>query len=166
MITIAPDSPLQLARVSSAIFNPSTGQVEIAIDYSEDATNKDLKLDVDYTNMKSQASASNSSAAPSLSLLSASRVSVSLSQSDNNLSLDYYEDSTYSLANICLLVAQIMSAAAFLLALIALLGAKLVGLETLAVFQAAFLAMLSLDDMTPIMESLGGLQYSVGYNQL
>ena len=26
--------------------------------------------------------------------------------------------------------------------------------------------MLSLDDMTPIMESLGGLQYSVGYNKL
>ena len=166
MITVAPDSPLQLARVGSATFNPSTGQVEIAIDYSEDATNKDLSLDVDYTNMKDQASASNSSAAPSLSLLSASRVSVSLSQADNNLSLDYYEDSTYSLAKICLLVAQIMSAAAFLLALIALLGAKLVGLEMLAVFQAAFLAMLSLDDMTPIMESLGGLQYSVGYNQL
>ena len=36
----------------------------------------------------------------------------------------------------------------------------------LAVFQAAFLAMLSLDDMTPLMQSLGGLQYSVGYNKL
>ena len=53
-----------------------------------------------------------------------------------------------------------------MVALLALLGGKLVGLEMLAVFQAAFLAMLSLDNMTPIMQSLGGLQYSVGYNKL
>ena len=63
-------------------------------------------------------------------------------------------------------MASILSAAAFVLALVALLGAKLVGLEMLAVFQAAFLAMLSLDDMTPIMESLDGLQYSIGYNKM
>ena len=78
--------------------------------------------------MKQQASATNSSSASSLSLLSTSRVSVSLAQSDNNLSLNYYDDSTYSLADTCLLLAQIMSASAFAMALLALLGAKLVGL--------------------------------------
>ena len=101
--------------------------------------------------MKTQADSTNSTGSNSLSLLSATRVSVSLAQSDNNLSLDYYDQDTYSLANTLLLVANIMSASAFAFALLALLGAKLVGLEMLAVFQAAFLAILSLDDMTPLM---------------
>ena len=34
------------------------------------------------------------------------------------------------------------------------------------VFQLAFLLMLSLDNMTPVMDSLKGLEYSLGYNHL
>ena len=135
------------------------------MEYQEDATGKDLSIDIDYTAMRAQAAASDPSTASRLSLLSAARVSFPL-QANNNLSLDYYDESAYSLASTCNLIANIISAAAFFLSLLALLGAKLVGLEMLAVFQVAFLAMLSLDDMTPLMDSLGGLSYSVGYNKI
>ena len=95
MISISPSSSLRLATVSSAVYNPDSGQVEIAIDYQEDATDKNLDLDIDYSGLEAQATASNSSSASSLSLLSSARVSVSLAQTDNNLSLGYYEESTY-----------------------------------------------------------------------
>jgi hypothetical protein len=64
------------------------------------------------------------------------------------------------------LAAEGLSVAALAVSLLALLGTKLVGLEMVAVFQVAFLSLLSLDDMTPLMDALGGLQYSVGYNRL
>jgi len=64
------------------------------------------------------------------------------------------------------MASQILSAIALMISLIGLIGAKLIGLEMVAVFQIAFLSMLSLDDMNPIMDGLSGLQYSVGYNKL
>jgi hypothetical protein len=165
VLSITPDSAVKNAAVSNAIYNPSTGLVEMTVDYQESATGKDLKLQIDYSVMKTSAAVSDPSSASSLSLLSNAVVSVSL-KAQNNLALDYYDDSSYSLASTCFMVAQILSGAALLIALVGLLGAKLIGLEMLSVFQISFLAMLSLDEMNPVMDALSGLQYSLGYNKL
>lgn len=64
--------------------------IELTVDYQEDATGKDLSLDIDYAAMRTQAAASDPNTASMLSLLSAARVSFPL-QANNNLSLDYYD---------------------------------------------------------------------------
>ena len=135
------------------------------VDYGEDATDKEIKLDVSYDSIKQQAASSNSSSASAFNLLSSASLRTTL-RASNNLALNYYDDSSYSLASTVRTVASIFSAAALLVALLAMFTGKLIGLEMIAVFQLAFLSILSMDDMSPVMDALGGLEYSVGYNKL
>jgi len=84
----------------------------------------------------------------------------------NNLALVYYKDSHYTLANIAKYVAIFLGATSVFFTFAGLFGGRLIGLECSGVIQLAFLCLLTLEDLSPTLDSLGMLHYSFGYNSL
>jgi cysteine-rich repeat protein len=151
--------------ISSIKFNPDTQLLEVTMDYTDDIDEKEIDLKFDYTALTAAAAASNSTNPNMFSLLTTSTYNTTL-KADNNLQLDYYPPEVYQLAAISKLASAGLSAAALGTSFLALLGAKLVGLEMIAVFQMSYLSLLAVDNMNPILDSLSALRFSCGYNKM
>jgi hypothetical protein len=70
------------------------------------------------------------------------------------------------MAKIVKLVAWILSLLAFCVFVAGYLGGKLIGLEMMAVFQLAFISLISLNSMNPVLGALSKLSFSFGYNKI
>ena len=67
----------------------------------------------------------------------------------NNLSLDYYEEGSYTLGNIIGYLALLVAGASLLLLAIGYFGSKLQSIEGIAVVQVAALLLMTLENMGP-----------------
>jgi len=62
------------------------------------------------------------------------------------------------------IIALILTCLALLLFLLGYFSGKLVGLELITIFQLTFLSLLTIDNLSPTLNSLSFLSYSCGYN--
>jgi len=84
------------------------------------------------------------------------------SKSKNNLSLAYYSEKVYFLANIIKYITFSLTGAALLFFVIGNLGAKIAALECVALFQLTSLLQLSLNNMSPTFAALRPLTFALG----
>jgi hypothetical protein len=84
----------------------------------------------------------------------------------NNAALAYYDDSSYGLANITKYLATFLAVLSVLFTFAGLFGGRIIGLECSGVIQLTFVCLLTLEDLSPTLSSLGMLQYSLGYNKI
>jgi hypothetical protein len=84
----------------------------------------------------------------------------------NNAALVYYEDSEYMMATIAKYLAIGIGITAVLFTIAGLFGGRLIGLECSGVIQLTFICLLTQENLSATLTSLGFLGYSFGYNSL
>lgn len=82
------------------------------------------------------------------------------------MALVYFSEVTYKLSQGVNYVSYVLAAAALLLFLLGYLGAKLVALESIAIFQLVALLQYTLSDMTPTFDQLLPLRLTLGATTL
>lgn len=102
---------------------------------------------------------------PQLKYVQGQTVSVTMI-SDDNQALVVYNQDTYSLSSTVKYVAFGIGGLGLFVSFLALIGGRLIGLETVAIIQITFFSLITLDKMSPTVSALSGLGLSCGYNKL
>lgn len=131
------------------------GQLEIEVEYDDDIQGEQINLTVSpdpakYPNLaRAQLSTSRFAAEPT-----------------DNESAYYYDESVYQIANIIRLLCMAAAGLAWLFFLIGMISGKMIGVEMMAVLQASFVSLVSLQELNPCFKALSSLQLVNGYNSV
>lgn len=139
--------------LSSIVYNPETGQLEITMDMNEDVPSTSLNFALDLSGQ-----------GLFFQYISFTPQTVSM-VADNNQALVFYPPENYILAKAVNYISTAIGGLVLAVMLIGLFGRKLVGLETAAVIQIAYLSMISLDLMSPTFAALSVLGLSCGFHK-
>lgn len=131
----------------------SDGTVSIFVNYNADIHNQNITVQLDP-------SRSNKLALAKVSPMTRNFQAI---PNDNEMAL-FYGKSVYDLANVTLIIANVVAGLSLLVFILGIFAGKLVGVEMMAVIQISYLSLLGLPILNPCFSALTNIWFVNGFN--